>query len=74
MDCVVRLHKLGLLPPTLLRTEAESLEAAAARLPKPAAPQRSASSGVLYRALTRCVTQNLDPCVTADDPACIYDY
>ncbi len=55
MECVTRLHKLGLLPPTLLATEGEAPEAAAARLPKPSAPTRSSSSGSLFtRAFNRC--------------------
>ena len=50
------MHKLGLLPAALLRTEAEPPEAAAARLPKALPPNRSGSSGVLYRALTSLIS------------------
>jgi hypothetical protein len=63
LDCLVRMHALGLLPAALLRTEAESPEAAAARLPKAAAPNRSGSSGVLYRALTRRAHRGSRPCL-----------
>ena len=54
LDCTVRLHKLGLLPPAVLRADGESADAAAQRMPKPSMPPRTGSSGVLYRAFTRC--------------------
>lgn len=55
MDCTVRLHKLGLLPPAVLLMEAEDPEAAKARIPRPSANNRNASSGSLIsRAFNRC--------------------
>lgn len=56
MECVTRLHKLGLLPASILAVDGEAPEAAAARLPKPLAPTRASSSGSLFtRAFNRQV-------------------
>ena len=55
LDCITRLHKLGLLPHHMLRAPGEGAEAAAARLPKPSTPARSSSTGSLFsRAINRC--------------------
>ena len=58
LDCTVRLHKLGLLPAAVLRADGESADAAAQRMPKPSMPPRTGSSGVLYRAFTRCLRRS----------------
>lgn len=54
MECITRLHKLGLLPSGILAVDGESPDAAARRLPKPLAPARTSSSGSLFtRAFNR---------------------
>jgi hypothetical protein len=57
MDCVVRLHKLSLLPSAVLLTEAEDPEAAAQRIPRVSNTHRVGSSGsLLSRAISRCAS------------------
>mmetsp|Transcript_17390 Transcript_17390/g.52068 ORF Transcript_17390/g.52068 Transcript_17390/m.52068 type:complete len:1953 (-) Transcript_17390:228-6086(-) len=57
LDCITRLHKLGLLPHHMLRAPGDAPEAAAARLPKPSAPVRSSSSGsLLSRAINSLIS------------------
>lgn len=55
MECVVRLYKLSLLPEAVLLLEAEDVEAAKQRWPRPDNKARNSSAGsYLQRAISRC--------------------
>lgn len=48
LDCVMRLHKVGLLSPAVLVVDGEEMEVAAARLPRPSMSKSKGSSGSLF--------------------------
>ena len=57
MECVVRLYKLNLLPEAVLLLEAEDVDAARQRLPRPDNKARNSSAGsYLSRAISRSAT------------------
>lgn len=54
LDIVIRLHKLNLLPPSVLIMESEDPEAALQRLPRPPVSRRTPSAGsIISRAFSR---------------------
>lgn len=56
LDIVIRLHKLNLLPPSVLIMESEDPEAALQRLPRPPVSRRTPSAGsIISRAFSRFV-------------------
>ena len=55
MDCVIRMHKLNLLPDSVLLLESDNPEVARRTLPRATSRMRSGSaSSILSRALSRC--------------------
>ena len=55
LDCVVRLHRLGLLPPGVVLLEASEPEAGKLALPRAPASRRTASAtSIISRAFSRC--------------------
>ena len=58
MDCVIRMHKLNLLPDSVLLLESDNPEVARRTLPRATSRMRSGSaSSILSRALSRCSPQ-----------------
>ena len=55
LDCVLRLHRLGLLPPGVVLLEAGDPDAGKFALPRAPASRRSASAtSIISRAFSRC--------------------
>ena len=50
IDCMLRMHRMELLPPSVIAADGEELEEAAARMPRPGAggDKRGAASGSLF--------------------------
>ena len=66
LDIVIRLHKLNLLPPSVLIMESEDPEAAKQRLPRAPASRRVVSAGsMISRAFSRSSTSLLRNCMSA---------
>ena len=56
MDFVVRLYRLSLLPIEVYLMEDENLDAARQRLPRPSSAKKPASTNIVYRAISKCVS------------------
>lgn len=65
LDCVIRLHRLGLLPPSVVLLEASEPEAGKLALPRAPASRRTASAtSIISRAFSRRDTLPHPPCDT----------
>ena len=57
MECVLRLYKLNLLPESVLLMEAEDIESARQRMPRPSNKARNSSAGsMLSRAISSLIS------------------